>query len=72
MIKDYLKENKLKGILTLEKENLPIVMLFNGKEYEIRYTYKGNLYMKGYDPERTSTTFNEDITEYKNKVIDNN
>lgn len=58
MIKEFLKENKLKGILNLEKENLPIIILFNNKEYEIRYTYKGNLYMKGYSPET-----NDDIND---------
>lgn len=66
MIKQYLKDNKIKGILSLEKENLPIIILFNGKEYEVRYTYKSNLYMKGYSPEDTNTTLNTDMK----KVID--
>lgn len=55
-MKEFLKEKKIKGILHLEQENLPIVILFNGKQYEIRYTFKGNIYMRGYEPDRTNYT----------------
>jgi hypothetical protein len=55
-MKDYLKDKKVKGVLHLNKENLPIVVLFNGKQYEIRYTFKGSIYMRGYDPDRTNYT----------------
>ena len=52
MIKQTLRENKVKSYIHITEESFPIVLNFHGKEYEIRYTVNGGLIMKGYNREK--------------------
>ncbi len=47
MIKQILKKEKVKSYMTVSEEIFPFVMCYKGKEYEVRYTMKGGLFMTG-------------------------
>lgn len=51
-MKSFLREKKVKCVMTITDDNCPMILLYNGKSYQIRYTYKKNLYMTGYDPDK--------------------
>jgi hypothetical protein len=49
MIKEILKQEKVKSYMNVTEDIFPIILCYHNKEYEIRYTPRGGLIMKGYE-----------------------
>lgn len=47
---ELLEEIRVKSVTHYNKGNFPMIVIFESNTYEIRYTPKGGLMMKRYEP----------------------
>jgi hypothetical protein len=52
-IAKQLPDKNIRSIMGIPREFLPVVFMFEGKYYELRYTFNGGLVLRKYEDELT-------------------